>query len=413
MATVNIKAFRHHLKDDGTINLKIVLYHKGSRVYMPTPFFAVPKQLKKDYTVKDPVLLSQITDMLSELRGKINSLGTSINNISVRHLADILSGIRNTDPTTIDFVSFGLDYVDKLCREGRKNTSVSFKGLIYALQEFVGHEYLYVSDINSYFLMKFEAYLRSERTIVRKKGGGTMTIKTQVGDSGAYLYMSNFQMLYRMISDHYNDYDTGDIIIKSDPFRKYKIPKRKETQKRNLDVDTIKKIFNYAPKLKVDMFARDMFIFSFCMCGMNAIDIMTNIEEIAEMPERIRYSRRKTARARKDRAVISVRLVDLAKKAIEPWIKEVRETSSDRYLNKSLSTGLNRIGEELRIGRLTLYHARHSFATIARNVCRFSKDDVAAALNHSDPTRSITDIYIAKDWTIVDEVQSGVLSLLK
>jgi integrase len=63
------------------------------------------------------------------------------------------------------------------------------------------------------------------------------------------------------------------------------------------------------------------------------------------------------------------------------------------------------------IENLNYYSARHSFASLARNECRFSKDDVAAALNHSSST--ITDVYIAKDWKIIDDVQSGVLALLR
>nr|WP_255480233.1 hypothetical protein [Mucilaginibacter sp. E4BP6]NYE66977.1 integrase [Mucilaginibacter sp. E4BP6] len=33
---------------------------------------------------------------------------------------------------------------------------------------------------------------------------------------------------------------------------------------------------------------------------------------------------------------------------------------------------------------ITFYWARHTFATLARNKCRMSKDDVAQVLNHVD-----------------------------
>ena len=42
-----------------------------------------------------------------------------------------------------------------------------------------------------------------------------------------------------------------------------------------------------------------------------------------------------------------------------------------------------------------------------------SKDDIALALNHIDNGHRTTDIYIAKDWRIVDEVQLKVVSLLR
>lgn len=62
---------------------------------------------------------------------------------------------------------------------------------------------------------------------------------------------------------------------------------------------------------------------------------------------------------------------------------------------------------------MTFYWARHTFGNTARNVCRMSKDDIALALNHVDEGNRTTDIYIAKDWKIVDDVQRNVIAQLK
>ena len=61
----------------------------------------------------------------------------------------------------------------------------------------------------------------------------------------------------------------------------------------------------------------------------------------------------------------------------------------------------------------TLYCARHTFANMARNDYRMSKDDIALALNHVENGNRITDIYLAKDWRIVDDVQNKVIQFLK
>ena len=78
-----------------------------------------------------------------------------------------------------------------------------------------------------------------------------------------------------------------------------------------------------------------------------------------------------------------------------------------------MSIGITRIGTDLKIDDMEFYDARHAFGDWARNKCRFSKDDVALAMNHKDNTNKVTDIYISKDWSIVDEVQNGILNLLK
>lgn len=65
------------------------------------------------------------------------------------------------------------------------------------------------------------------------------------------------------------------------------------------------------------------------------------------------------------------------------------------------------------LSEVTFYWARHTFANVARNKCRMSKDDIALALNHVDEGNRTTDIYIAKDWKIVDDVQRKVMEKLK
>ena len=41
------------------------------------------------------------------------------------------------------------------------------------------------------------------------------------------------------------------------------------------------------------------------------------------------------------------------------------------------------------------------------------KDDIAEALNHVDGEHKVTDIYIEKDWSIVDKVQSAVIAYIR
>jgi hypothetical protein len=41
-----------------------------------------------------------------------------------------------------------------------------------------------------------------------------------------------------------------------------------------------------------------------------------------------------------------------------------------------------------------------------------SIDDIAEALNHIDNGHATTDIYLAKDWSIVDDVQNQVIQLI-
>jgi integrase len=69
------------------------------------------------------------------------------------------------------------------------------------------------------------------------------------------------------------------------------------------------------------------------------------------------------------------------------------------------------IGEKLKIEGLTFYAARHSWATIARNNCGVSMDDVAMCLNHKSGYNT-TDQYVKKDWSIIDNANRKVIDYL-
>ncbi len=59
---------------------------------------------------------------------------------------------------------------------------------------------------------------------------------------------------------------------------------------------------------------------------------------------------------------------------------------------------------------LQFYAARHSWATIARNEVGIDKYTIHEALNHVDPGMKITDVYLDKDWTRIDDANRRVLN---
>jgi integrase len=158
--------------------------------------------------------------------------------------------------------------------------------------------------------------------------------------------------------------------------------------------------------------AKEIFLLSFYLCGMNAKD-MYDLHQSNIVKGRVNYNRSKTKKRRKDSAFISIKLIPEASPLLLKYVDRLRDRyASSNNLNKALSRGLKEIGEATGILSLTLYSARHSFGSIARNECRFSKDDVGFALNHIDQTTKTTDIYIKPDWQIIDDVQIAVTGLI-
>src|SRR5690606_31428841 len=159
--------------------------------------------------------------------------------------------------------------------------------------------------------------------------------------------------------------------------------------------------------------AKELYMLSFFLCGMNAVDLyQLNPQDIRN--GRVDYNRSKTKGKRKDNAFISIKVVDEAKPLLEKYIGSVaKRYSSIGCFNKALSKGMEQVCRLSGLSDVTFYWARHTFASVARNDCRVSKDDVALALNHVDEGNRTTDIYIAKDWKIMDDVQRKVIAQLR
>ena len=71
------------------------------------------------------------------------------------------------------------------------------------------------------------------------------------------------------------------------------------------------------------------------------------------------------------------------------------------FLLAGLLVGPYMLGQ-LGIPGLQFYMARHTFATLSRNLMRFAKSDVDEALNHVGDM-SMADVYIKRDFSIINE----------
>jgi hypothetical protein len=272
-----------------------------------------------------------------------------------------------------------------------------------------------ITDIRAKMLTDYEKYLRSEREIMRYDQFLNSYKRTVQGlsDTGLHNHMRDLRILFNNIKDYYNDEDLGIILVKHYPFKKYKLVNVTENDKPKLTVEQVIAIRDFSASENSRMeLGRDLFMLSFYLCGMNAADLH-KLPQDESLKERINYNRSKTKSRRKDRAFISINIPDIA----IPLYLKYAGILQQRYathvtLDQALSKGMRGIGKELGIPDLEFYDARHAFGDWARNICRFSKDDVGLALNHKDQTASVTDIYLSKNWGIIDEVQEGTIQLL-
>ena len=420
MATVSWVVFKHHKKSDNTYNPKIRISHNRTSSYISTSIYTELVRFKRNSasgTITSEKIKEELDGLVREYRQIINEHQDVVNECETSK--DIVAMIEKRKE--IDFIEFARMFIGKTPNEGTKTVKTTgINSLCHFLNHKNGNQKLLIKDLTSRFLREYEAWLRQERYItVRQNKTAKQAYKTikksALNDTGIHSYMGIIQSVFNAALLHFNDYEKGDIIITNDPFKVYTIPAVLEAKKRAVDVDIIRKIYNYSPinkRKRTTMFTRDIYILSFLLAGMNAVDMLN----CRMVNGRIEYERQKTKDRRKDNAFISVYVHPLALPIINKYrdlsgknlFDFYKRYSNVRNLTKGIHRGMRSLCEELGIDYIQFYSARHSFATIARNECDISKDDISLCLNHSSG-KTVTDTYIKQDFLRIDKVINKVV----
>ena len=232
----------------------------------------------------------------------------------------------------------------------------------------------------------------------------------------------SIKKLFNEAKKKYNKKDKNLILIPHSPFEDFTIPKQEATRKRAISTDIIKKIWKlpykdikkgYKATCRYNL-AKDCFILSFCLMGINSADLYNATEMKGNT---ITYYRTKT----KDRRLDNAKMVVDIPKIVQPLIEKYRDNTGKRLFNfyqyygdektfnKAINYGLKEIGSLLEVDDLEYYAARHSWATIALNKVGIDKYIVHAALNHIDDSMKVTDIYIERDFVNENKANAKVV----
>ena len=405
MLTINAEVKRREQKLNGTYNVKLrfTLDRKVKR--LSTSLFATSKDLTKELKIKQSSPLKREVDNL--IRGyqeKCAKLQIELNHYTLEDVMDYLNGEREKQQT-IDFVKFSREWIASTSIKGAPNYTTA----VNALVRFVGKEELDINLVTQDFLEGFKSFLNKEREARTKKL--LQQGKRVPSNRSLSLYLVSIKKLFNEAKKKYNRKEKNLILIAHSPFDDFSIPRQEATRKRAISSDIIKKVWKlpykdmkkgYKSTCRYNL-AKDCFILSFCLMGMNSADLYfaTDIQE-----NTITYNRTKTKARRLDEAKMQVDIPHI----VMPIVDKYRDKSSKRIFNfyryyadekafnKAINYGLKEIGSLLGIDDLEYYAARHSWATIALNKVGIDKYTIHAALNHVDDAMKVTDIYIERDF---------------
>ncbi|MBQ4083112.1 MAG: phage integrase SAM-like domain-containing protein [Bacteroidaceae bacterium] len=416
MLTIRAEIKKSEQRSDKTYNVKLrfTLDRKVKRV--STSLFVTAKDLTKDLKIKPSSPIKKEVDALVRVyQERCAKLQIELNDYTVDDIVDMLNG-EQAKSQKIDFIKFCREWIANAEIKGAPNYTTA----VNALVRFVGKEELDVKLITTEFLERFKEFLSKEREERARKLA--LQGKRLPSNRAQSLYLMSIKKLFKEAKKFYNKKYKNTILISHSPFEDLTIPRQEATRKRAISAELIREIWKlpyknikkgYRNTCLFDM-AKDCFILSFGLIGMNSADLYYATDYQDGI---ITYYRTKTKARRLDKGKMQV----VVPKMLLPLVEKYRDQTGERIFNfyhlyanekalsKALNRGLKEIGALLNIDDLEYYAARHSWATIAVNKVGIDKYTVHAALNHLDESMKVTDIYIERDFAIENRANAKVM----
>lgn len=360
--------------------------------------------------LKNQKYIDATDDMIRKYRNICDRLGERISMMNVDEVLNAITSESTDGKFDLDIVSYARSYIKYLESTNHIGTANTYKVAINSLVRFVGRESISINEITVKFLNNWVRWIIDNQIGNNSKGG--------VRSPNSYI--AQLRAIHNRAKREFNDEDAGVIRIPNSPFRYVELPKPQLTRKRAISVDSLRKLANL-PYTKIKQLgtnrfnvAKDIFMLSFALLGMNAVDLY-NCTDYKD--GRLTYRRAKTRDRRTDHAEISIKV----EPEYQALFDKYRDDSGERVFvfyrkfptvnafSAVLNQGLKRVGKAIGEEDLEFYAARHTWATIALNDAGVDKYTVHQALNHVDANMKVTDYYIKKSWKPIDEANRKVI----
>jgi integrase len=400
MITLKVVIRPDRLKKDGTWPVNIRISYQRKTTYISTPYFVTKSQINKAFEIKDRFLQMQVEEDLNRARREISSSFYKLAELNSSQIGEYLSVyLYSNKRDSINFFEFAEKHIARM-EENNQASRGNYGISVRKIKSFVGHEDFSFNDININFLSNFDTWLKN----------------TGVGTRGRSLYLSNLRAIFNAAVREYNDEENDVVKITKNPFKRFSLPKVDTPEKRALTLDQMKAFIEYQPAKETVQLAKDVFLLSFFLVGMNSVDLY-QVNKISG--ERITYRRAKTRGVRADGAEISIKIEPEAMELIKKYKDKEKERAFNFHYRYSTAAGFNSavneylkvIGKAIKVDQLDFYAARHTWATLFVNECGGSESEAAFCLNHVSEHK-VTSGYIKKDFARIDRANRKVIDLV-
>lgn len=294
MATIKLAVLKHTQSKDGSYKIRIAIGHRSETHYIVTKYKVnSPSEFVGGIVTRIPnahEINVKLRNLLNDYDERLERI-PSPDDYTCKELRDLLKSMR-PHSSTATFSQVSEQYQKELTEDGRGSYAGMLQNSLRLFRDFSGGD-MFLSEISTVTISEFERWLK------RKGLSQTYTSMT--------LSMTR-TIINRAIRAQFVTYQLH-------PFAYWKRPADEEREI-DISVEELAAIRDSQPRLKKQRIARDLFMLSYYLGGINLIDLLNIDFRGVSVLEYVRHKSRNTKTSDKR---ISFTIQPEAKELIRKW----------------------------------------------------------------------------------------------
>lgn len=352
--TVTVVLDRRTANKDGKYPIKVKVYHLRKPKYFSTGICMTDEEwnrLEKSKSTESIKIRRALNQSFDQIKMNVDALiekgEFSFQALTLRLGRAIGDTFNNVVKARIE----------ELISDERIGSANTYRDSLKAIEDFAGTK-IQFSDITTDWLNRCEKFWIKRSMSITTRG----------------MYFRNVRAMMNLAKK------MGIIKESQYPFGKGKFEiKTEEGEKKALDADQLKAIYNYHDKNETVNKYKDIWIFMYLCNGINSID-MIQLKYSDIVDGEIRFVRQKTSRTSTKRKTIHIEITQEIQEIIDKWgnpnagdnyifpflkggetQQEIKSKNHDVYTR--INKRMREVCQALGFNRITTYAARHTFAT--------------------------------------------------
>ena len=295
MATIKLAVLKHTKSKDGSYKIRISIGHRSETHYIVTSYSVnALSEFDNGIVVRVPnahEINIKLRNLLNDYEDRLERIG-SPEDYTCKELRDLLKSMR-THSFKVTFKQVSEQYQKELIEDGRGSYAGMLQNSLRLFFEFTGGD-VFLSEISTITISEFERWL--------KRKGVSQTYISMTLSMTRTIVNRAIRMQLVTYSVH--------------PFTYWKRPADPEREL-DISVEDVRAIRDAQPRLKKQRIARDIFMLSYYLGGINLIDLLEIDFRGVSVLE---YTRHKSRNMKLSDKRISFTLQPEAKELISKWM---------------------------------------------------------------------------------------------